>query len=189
MLGRADREERRHAPGASGLPGWGGAAAGKVAVAGPGTPDGNQTATHLSRVDRRVDSAPGLPPSDRGPRRVVGAPSFPRATGVKRRQARSGAGGTRSCARRRTRLSWLLVPSLAVSPNPAPALRSLGALGSHPGTQIPQRRERVAAKAPTDCRPPRALSALALRSGTELGGARRALFPRFPKGHPGGGAP
>lgn len=107
-------------------------------------------------------------------------------------QAATGPGpgwGTRSCARRRTRLSWLLVPSLAVSPNPAPALRPLGALGSHPGAQVPQRRERVVAKAPADCRPPRALSALALRSGTELGGARRALFPRFPKGHPGGGAP
>ncbi|MEJ1278001.1 hypothetical protein NN561_008920 [Cricetulus griseus] len=138
--GRADREELRHAPGASGLLNWGGAAAAKVAVAGSGSPDGEQTATHLSRVGRRVDSAPGLPPSGRGPRRVAGAPSFPRATGV------TGPGpgwGTRSCARRRTRLSWFLVPSLAVSPNPAPALRPLWALGSHPGAQVPRRRERV----------------------------------------------
>lgn len=118
-----------------------------------------------------------------------GCTVLPEGKGSQAATGPSWGWGTWSCARRRTRLSWLVAPSVAVSPNPAPALRSLGALGSRPGAQIPPRRERVAAKAPAECRRPRARSASALRSGTELGGARRALFPRFPKGHPGGGAP
>lgn len=120
---------------------------------------------------------------------IAGAPSFSEGNWSQAATGPSRGWGTQSCARRRTRLSWLVAPSVAASPNPAPALCSLGALGSGPGTQILPRRERVAAKAPAECRRPRARSASALRSGTELGGARRALFPRFPKGHPGGGAP
>lgn len=70
-----------------------------------------------------------------------------------------------------------------------PNSRLLPALGSREPPGYRSRRERVAAKAPAECRCPRARSASALRSGTELGGAQRTLFPRFPKGHPGGGAP
>lgn len=52
-------------------------------------------------------------------------------------QAAKGPGrgwGTRSCARRRTRLSWLVASSVAASPNPTPAFCPLWALGSRPGT-------------------------------------------------------
>lgn len=90
------QRKRRLAGGSSGLPGWGGATASKVAVAVPGMPFGEQTATHLSRVGRRADSAPGFPPSGRGPRRVAGTPSFPRTTGVRWRQAPAWAGGPKA---------------------------------------------------------------------------------------------
>lgn len=173
--------------GPSGLPGWGGAAASKVAEASPEMPDGEQTATHLSRVGRRVDPAPGFPPSGRGPPTGCRAPSFPRASGVRRRQAPGGAGGP-GAARAGARTQPAPRPSLPPVPacsRPSPA-RGSGEPPRGPGLAAEGAR---GAKAPAECRPPRALPASALRSGTELGGARRALFPRFPKGHPGGGAP
>lgn len=175
--------QRRLAPWFSALPDWGGARTGKVAVAGPVKPGGARPATHLSRVGSRADSARALRQSSCGPRQVADAQLLPRATGPRLGLGRHGA------ARRRTRLRSLLTPCLTASPNPAPACRALRAQGSGAGTQVPRQRARGAAKTGAECRPLCALPAPALRSGTELGGALRALFPRFPKGHPGGGAP
>lgn len=82
----------------------------------------------------------------------------------------------RSLARRRSR--------------PSPCPRRAQPSGERPRDSGPAAKgARGAAGAGAECRPPCALVAPALRSGTELGGAQRALFPRFRKGHPGGGAP
>ncbi|ELK05881.1 hypothetical protein PAL_GLEAN10017369 [Pteropus alecto] len=73
---------------------------------------------------------------------------------------------------------------------PSPSPRRAPPSGERPGDSRPAAKgARGAAGAGAECRPPCALVAPALRSGTELGGAQRALFPRFRKGHPGGGAP
>lgn len=189
--GRAGTGQRRLAPLSLGLPGWGGARTAKVAVAGRVQAGRARPETHLSRVSRRADSTPCTPAEQlRSPtgRRLTappaGSPSLAAAgtgRGWEGTRSRASAHATllapRSLPRRRFRLR-------------SRPRRARASLGSSPGTQVPWRRKRVgAAGASAECRPPRAPAAPALRSGTELGGAQRALFPRFPKGHPGGGAP
>lgn len=181
-------EQRRLAPRFLGLPGWGGAGTAKVAVADLAKPGRARPATHLSRVDRRADWTPALPRSTCGPQRVAGARPLPQSAGVW--WPRAGAGAGRGPGASLPRLCSLLAPSLADGPGPAPARGSLSALGSGPGTQVPRQRERVGLQKPEPSATfPSPWSRRALRSGTKLGGAQRALFPRFPKGHPGGGAP
>lgn len=76
---------------------------------------------------------------------------------------------------------------VAASPNPAPALRPAQGSREQPGYRSRRggsawlRRPRPSAAVPEPS-PPRLC-------GAERSWAERALFPRFPKGHPGGGAP
>lgn len=166
-------------PGSSAFLGGAGPGTAKVAVADPGTPGRARPATHLSRVDRRSDSAPTLPRSSCGPRRVAGARPLPRAARVWRRRAPAGLGGDaepRACDSAR----FSLAPSPRVPAQPS---------GERPGDPGPAAGgARGVAGARAECRP-RCAPSRRLCGAERSWAERGARFPRFPKGHPGGGAP
>lgn len=176
--------------GSYGLPGWGGAAANKVAVTAPGMPFGEQTATHLSRVGRRADSARGFPPSGRGPRQDAGALFFPKTTGVRRRQAPAGAGEPEAARAGARDSAGLSLPCCRQSqpcsrPPPAPGSREPPGYRSCRGGGAWLRRPRPSAAVPAPG-PPRLCGAerswaergarcsLAFRKATLAAGRRDA---------------
>lgn len=179
----------RLAPPSVGLPARGGARRGKVAAPGRMEPGGARPETHLSRVGRRTDSAlhsgrvAAVPDRSRVQSLSYGPP---KSDGDRPGPGLEGPQGG-APAHATPLAPGSLLRSQYRSLSRPPRARGCEERPGDPGP--PAEGARGAAKAGIECRPPRALAAPALRSGTELGGAQRALFPRFPKGHPGGGAP